>query len=449
MQTVVQILAEMNLSNGLNHKMAVLKKYKDHAELKRVLKLAYDKAAFTYGLSEKNVDLSVMESAGGSLGLTKALDNLEERFATRAVSGNAAIELLEAMLNNLTPENADLLLKIIRRDLRINIGRSSINKVWPQLITKPAYMRCGIYTEKTAKDISFPAILQLKADGTYREASVENGVVTFVSRSGEDYEYPLLAEAMRSFPDGRYFGELVVERDGKALDRATGNGLINSDDVPHQDLVYYVWDHVSHKEYFLAMSKAKPTVRYEHRFAQLTDIIEGREPGQIRLIETHRPKTLREALQITSDWMTAGFEGSILKDRSGVFKDGTSKHQLKLKLEINLDVRITGFKEGRAGTVRENTFGALEFATDDGKIKGFVAGLTNAQLEDFNSRREEMIGQIMAVTCNDITKGRDNDYYALSHPRFDEIRTDKTETDTLERALENKEMAMAVGGEKR
>ena len=60
-----------------------------------------------------------------------------------------------------------------------------------------------------------------------------------------------------------------------------------------------------------------------------------------------------------------------------------------------------------------------------------------------------MIGQIMAVTCNDITKGRDNDYYALSHPRFDEIRTDKTETDTLERALENKEMAMAVGGEKR
>jgi hypothetical protein len=48
----------------------------------------------------------------------------------------------------------------------------------------------------------------------------------------------------------------------------------------------------------------------------------------------------------------------------------------------------------------------------------------------------------MVVQFNDITKGRDNDYYALSHPRHIEIRTDKTETDTYERILELKEMAM-------
>ena len=143
--------------------------------------------------------------------------------------------------------------------------------------------------------------------------------------------------------------------------------------------------------------------------------------------------------------MTAGYEGAILKDRDAIFRDGTSPQQLKLKLEIDVDVRITGFKEGTPGTKREATFGAMTFETDDGQIKGRTSGFTDAQLEDFNSRREELIGQIMTVTCNDITKGRDNDYHALSHPRFIELRNDKTDTDTLERALETKEMAMAVG----
>lgn len=443
MTAVTTIIDELNLSNGLNHKMAVLKKYKDHELFKRVLKLAYDKAAYTFGISMKNVEF--VTTPGEVLSLEKALENLEERLAPRHITGNAARDLLEGMFRNLSPENADLLKKIINRDLRINLGRSSINKVWSQLITKPAYMRCGLYSAKTAKDIPMPAILQLKADGTYREASVADGTVTFVSRSGETYEYPVLEAAMADFPDGRYFGELVVIRDGKALDRATGNGLINSDDVPHNEIFYFVWDYVTHAEYFLAMNKGKPKTKYEDRLAKLCSILENSDSKQIELIEGHEVGSIRQALQITSNWMEAGFEGSILKAREGVFKDGTSKHQLKLKLEIAIDVRITGFKEGRVGTVRENTFGALEFATDDGQIKGYCSGLTNDLLEDFNSRRGELIGQVMEVLCNDITKGRDNDYYALSHPRFSELRHDKTETDTLARALESKEMAMAVG----
>lgn len=51
------------------------------------------------------------------------------------------------------------------------------------------------------------------------------------------------------------------------------------------------------------------------------------------------------------------------------------------------------------------------------------------------------------MSCNDITKARDSETFALSHPRYDEIRTDKNSTDTLEtleRALELKEIAMEL-----
>lgn len=252
MTAVSTIITELNLNNGSNHKLAVLKKYKDHAELQRVLKMAYDKAAFTYGLSVKQLN-TPSGDVNSAMKLEDALYIIERDIASRQVTGHAARDLLNDLIARAKPADADLIYKIINRDLRINLGRSSINKIHPQLITKPAYMRCGIFTKKTAKDISFPAILQLKADGTYREFTVEGGQVSCTSRSGEEYDYPRINAELSKAPDGRYFGELVVslteenlpvlkemyssqaeelqelwDRGIRVLPRAMGNGILNS-----------------------------------------------------------------------------------------------------------------------------------------------------------------------------------------------------------------------------
>ena len=50
-----KILQELNLENGSNYKLDVLRKYKDQEELKQVLKMTYDKVAFTFGISMKNI----------------------------------------------------------------------------------------------------------------------------------------------------------------------------------------------------------------------------------------------------------------------------------------------------------------------------------------------------------------------------------------------------------
>jgi len=335
--------------------------------------------------------------------------------------------------------------RVLNRDLRINMGRTQVNKVFPNLIQKPVYMRCGIFNKDTAKKINIEgAIVQLKADGTYREFVVDNGTVSSTSRSGEEYDYHIHFDLMKDFPNGHYFGELTVKQDGKILDRSTGNGLINSDNVPHENVIFETWDYVTPEEYKKASNKEKCSTPYYQRLVQLREILAELNHEQIQLIETHEISSLKEALEHCSNWMNAGLEGAILKDAKSVFRDGTNPQQLKLKLEIDLEVRIVGFQEGTPGTVREKTFGAIIFETDDGNIKGKTSGFTDAQLNDFNSRRAEMIGKIITVQCNDITRGRNNDHYALSHPRFIEVRDDKNETDTLERALEIKKMAMEL-----
>ncbi|MDX5412878.1 MAG: hypothetical protein LPK02_07505 [Rhodobacterales bacterium] len=455
MNEIHNIIEELNASNGSNHKIAVLTKHKDNALLRRVLKLTYDKATYSFGLTARGLDLGE-RSSEPFISLSDALDMIEKQFVTRETTGNAAMDLLKYTWQRMdTPENADLLLKIINRDLRINMGRSNINKVIKGLIVKPVYMRCDTYNEKTAKKFNFTgAFIQLKADGTYREFNVQQGNgVTCMSRQGEEYSYPEIEKILLDTGiNGVFFGELTVYRDGVLLDRATGNGLLRKDEFPDDcKVVFDCWDVVSLEEYNGAIDKKKGKHPYFARWS----VVQSKFPDHtadpltnpVRAIECVEVNTAAEALAFTAEVMNRGLEGTIAKERRAIFRDGTSQQQLKLKLEIDLEVRVTGFLEGTPGTVREATFGSMTFETDDGEIKGSTSGFTNAQLEDFNSRRAELIGKVMTVTCNDITKGRDNDYHALSHPRFVEFRDDKTTTDTLASALDAKAMAMMVDSE--
>jgi len=449
--TIPAIIAELNADNGTNYKMDVLRKHADNDLLKRVLKMTYDKATYSYGVTMKNAMFNEDAVIHPATPLEEALDRLEASFVTRKVTGYSALKLLGLTYGEMSAEDAEVFGKIVDRDLRINMGRSNINKVFKGLIVKPVYMRCGTYSEKTAKKFDPKgAFVQLKADGTYREFLVENGEVTCVSRQGEVYSYPEIDAVLTSKGvDAAFFGELTVYRNGVLLPRAEGNGLLKKDVFPDDcKVVFDCWDAVSLTEYNGAINKVKGKVPYANRWEVVKRLFPDHtaDPttNPVRAIECVEVNKMAEALKFTARVMTEGFEGSIIKERNAIFRDGTSNQQLKLKLEIDVDVRVTGFLEGTPGTVREKTFGSMLFETDDGEIKGRTSGFTNDQLEDFNSRREELIGQIMTVTCNDITKGRDNDYHALSHPRFQEFRTDKAETDTLQRALDSKDMAMMV-----
>lgn len=482
---ISSIVDELNKENGSNYKINVLKKHKDNDLLQRVLKMTYDKAAYTYGVSVKQIEKFEPQKVALQIDLDFALTSIASNLATREVTGHAAYQLASNLIGNLPKEDGEIVKKLFNRDLRINLGKSSINKVFKGLITKPVYKRCDTYNKKTAKNISYPSMVQLKADGTYREFNVDDSIVTCQSRSGEKYEYPSIFETMSNYRDGFYMGELTVrcsdeiiktiqEKLEKAkkkgddtekleevisqyqkhkdknkeyiLPRSIGNGLIKSDEVPYKNIILDLWEYVSPEEYIIASKKDRKnpcTVPYSESFDVLKEIV-GNGSENIRIIEYKIVDSLPEALSITSEWMKDGFEGSIIKDLGAVFKDGTSKQQLKLKLKISLEVRITGFTEGEGKN--KDYFGAITFENDEGTIKGKVGvnSMTEVLRDWFHENRESLIGKIMEVECNDITRAEGHDFYALSHPRFVELRDDKDESDTLEKAFKLREMAMEL-----
>ena len=429
---ISDFLSELNESNSSNYKISTLKKYQNSEIVKQLLKLTYDKNNFNFGMSRTRL-LGILNESNFPEGIDKIdnyLDLLQENSGK--LSGNSAKEFYSLLLQKLTEDSRVILLNILGRDLKCGINIKNINKVFKNLIPKPNYMRCAVFSEKLVKKIHFPAILQLKMDGTYREFNVSNGTVSAKTRAGEEYQNEVLFDILKSFPDGYYMGELTI--DGES--RFTGNGLINSLNPPLDKIIFTCWDFLTFDEY-----TGKVKTSYIDRFNRLQNLIESRDFKQVKLVENHIVNNVSEALKQVSLWMSEGLEGGVLKDFNNTFKNGTSNTQLKIKLKVDAEMRITGFTEGTPGTKREGKIGAIQFANDEGTIKGQCSGFSDAELEEFSKNKDSLIGKIISVEFNDITKAENNEYYALSHPRFIEIRNDKNETDDLKKVIQLRDMA--------
>lgn len=429
---ISDFLSELNESNSSNYKISTLKKYQNSEIVKQLLKLTYDKNNFNFGMSRTRL-LGILNESNFPEGIDKIddyLDLLQENSGK--LSGNSAKEFYSSLLQKLTEDSRIILLNILGRDLKCGINIKNINKVFKNLIPKPNYMRCAVFSEKLVKKIHFPAMLQLKMDGTYREFNVSNGTVSAKTRAGEEYQNEVLFDILKSFPDGYYMGELTI--DGES--RFTGNGLINSLNPPLDKIIFTCWDFLTFDEY-----TGKVKTSYIDRFNRLQNLIKNRDLKQVKLVENHIVNNVSEALKQVSLWMSEGLEGGVLKDFNNTFKNGTSNTQLKIKLKVDADLRVVGFLKGTKGTKYENKNKVIVYRTDDGKIKGQCSGMTDDIVEEVTNNPEKYIGKIVAVQFNDLVKAKGHEYFALSHPRFIEFRIEEKDTsDTYERIVELRDM---------
>lgn len=440
MMKVYDIILELRETNSSKLKQQILEKYKINEVFKKVIELALS-SQYNYNLSLKTVNkmqlIRIRSMTTNYINLNDGLDKLLLLTDTKNMSKKEDKEnLIKDLYATLSNDDFEIIKLIIDRDLNCGVNIKTAQKVFGKvLLYTPPYMRCSTYSAKTLKNIKFSpsACIQLKADGSFRSVVKSGDTVTFITRSGEISRYEYLEEIFSNFADGVYIGEMLVK---DIVNRSEANGLLNSLTPPQDKIYMQLWDFITLDEW----KEGKSRTKYIDRFETLKELVGVNDA--IQIIPTFEVFSLKEALQKTSEFMTNGFEGAILKDWSNTFNNHTSPTQLKLKICIDTSVRVVGFTEGTEGTKREDYFGAIIYETDDGKVKGRASGFTEAQMIDFNNRRDEIIGSIIDVQFNDITKARNNEHYALSHPRFICIRDDISQTDTIERIFELRDMAI-------
>lgn len=439
MEKITMFLEKMSETSSLNEKRKIFKEFSENETILKIFKYAYDNVEFTFGVKPARLDFTKNGYSSDTEEMFRLLDNLNNR----TFSGNSAVEECNKFIENSDKNLSNIFYKILDRDLKIGFSKKEFNKlVSGQFKCKNVnYCRCDILNEKTLKKFTFPGFIQLKCDGTYREAYVHNGIVEFKTRSGESYKNPVLEEILKTLPDGYYLGEFTLGRaDNPDANRAEGNGNINSDNPDFNNIHYTIWDMLTEEEYTLKDSKRG----YDERFDTLTKTLETLNSSLVHVVPSLRVNNIKDALNVTSEWMNKGLEGGVLKSSKMKFKNGTSKEQLKIKLKVDVEVRCTGFIEGTKGTKYEGKNKVITFENDEGTIKGQCSGMTDSMVDEVTKNPEKYIGKVLSVQFNDLTKAEGHEFYALSHPRFAEWRDDKDETDSLEKAIQLRDMARGL-----
>ena len=406
---MLTILKQLAATPGRKDKEAILR-LNSSATLKNVFRLTLDPTINFY------VKTFPKKQGIVSVTLDSALNSLDV-ISSRYITGDAARDHLSKLSASLTEDDAEVLRRVIARNLECGVSEGTVNAVWKELIT--SYPCMLVSPMSTIKTFKFPAYAQVKCDGLRVNAHCGEGPPRFYTRNGK--EMNLLGALDSSFPNERVVidGELLVE----GCDRKTGNGILlkfqkgTGTAAEAAKIQMVAWDCIPTDDF----KKRKCTIPYSERWAKVPTC-----SNKMRAVITQAVTSIENAELLYEVMLARGEEGLVLKDPKGIWEDKRVKHQVKMKAELDADLLCVGTTEG-VGKYN-GLIGSLILESRGGKVK--VSAGTGMSDWDRKLDPSEYIGQIIGIRYNSIIKDK-NGGTSLFLPVFENIRPDKTVPDEI------------------
>jgi len=460
---IKKILDEIASESSTKLKEKILGSYADNKLLERVLYLAKSKRVKFYikQIPEYTADNDQPQN------LEWALDGLD-KLSTRYFTGHEATKWLQVLLSGISDDNAYVIIRIIEKDLKIGMGATIINKVFPSLVEKTPYMGCVPFDPDKAKNIFFDpkskkvtnlnlGISEIKADGRYCNVIVRGGEVELESRQGEPTilgECTLLTEFAK-LDDCVLNGELVME----GVPRHESNGIIMSLIDIHSKMdsrtkaesdkkikafeeehmtiekalnliKIKVWDILSVDDYFAKVSSIGRMDRLNKLINTITSDFTSIEIVEYKIVASYE-----EAIAHFVEALERGEEGTVLKSFDGVWKNGKPTYQIKMKVEFDLDLKIVGFNYGGVGTKNEFVISSVACESSCGKLTANAQGIKEAQMAFITENQDKLLGTIAKVKCNGLSSNKSGGNSVL-YPVLKELRDDKLEANSFDECFE-------------
>lgn len=244
---------------------------------------------------------------------------------------------------------------------------------------------------KRSHDIVWPAYLQPKLNGVRCVATVGEGGVEYRSRKGKEfntltYLTPYLVDC---FPPGTVIdGELFHADLGfQDITRRVKRQKTSREDIDKTRLQYWIFDLVDLEQDFVHRGALLRNLMRKHREEYpSTPLIE---------VETIRALTLKEFNKAHRIWVGQGFEGTIVRNSTGLYvPDYRSKDLQKHKDFVDKEFKIIGGKEGQGKDERTVIFTCV---TEDGKEFDVRPKGTHAQRSEWWYKLDDLLCKHLTV----------------------------------------------------
>lgn len=418
---------EINKENGRLYKQSVLRKYKDDPVIHRYLKIAFDPYT-VYGISTKKLNKSV-----GGNDIT-GVDSIFELFnyLTRYNTGtDRVISLCQDFITNVEasdPVAANLLEKLICKDLVIGCDAKTINKEIPGLIPTFNVQLAQKFFEKPEKVIGKHFAITTKIDGGRIIALKENGVVTFYTRAGQKYEglVDLEKEMQDLIPDNTCLdGEItILDNKGIPSKEAYKKAMkITRSDGEKHGLKMLVFDAMTAEEF----KKQDCKFDYVTRRADAELMLTAAQFKYFELLPIlYAGDDTARILELLDEAIANQEEGVMINICDAKYEFGRTWNLMKVKKMNTLDLEIVGYEEGSGRLA--GTLGAIHVRYKDGNIVKVGSGFSDELRALIWTEPSDFVGKIVEIQYFEESTNADGGI-SLRFPVFKDFRPDKLTAD--------------------
>lgn len=482
-KTTLEFLNKIQASSAFGYKKEVLKQLylKNKKIVKKFLNLTYS----PYNVFNiKNIkDYSKLELDDRFrlhiVDTLTLLNEIENAFIIQKLTGKNGKEALKNIYFSCDASGKELLIKILNRDLDSGINTSTINKIIPNCIPVANYMgavsfsgfddiikRIETIVSSFYGDVDPEYIIgmsQKKMDGLFAFLELKDKKI--ISRKLKEILFlnPDLRKqivklhntvtktsSFRKTDNITLHGELTI--DGEE-DRLAANGIFKAlttiqlknlgltkkEMRPYHDEFLKVFgcsvkDMQNRVRYTVWDITSDAIKRHSNlsRFLTIEKIINDADIPFIKLVENkmiYKKDGFEKLINHFEEVLKQDEEGIIFKLAGAQFENGHSVNCKKFKNIFEGSLEIIGFEKGS----KKDTLGALICQSSDGKIQTQLSGIKDDLKKEIWENQEKYLGKIVDFLANDITKSSKNEHSSLMHPRFVEIRDDKTVADDYDK----------------
>lgn len=402
----------------------------DNKELFEGFKYCLDSLK-TFGV--KKVPESTVDGEGLNW---NSFESVLKEFINREITGNAALHLINAMMNESTKDQWNYWYRrILIKDLRCGVSEKTINNVVGKHEYQIPVFTCQLASssEDHQKKMIGEKIVDVKMDGS-RILSVlyPNGNVEQFSRNGKVISnFPKIVSQLKILTSKIDF---PIVLDGEIMSSSFQDlmkQLHRKEEVKTDDAVLHLFDMLSlasfrdghcHKSQILRRNDL------ENLFRKINPLdVENVDIIDYEIINLDNKKGNDRLLEINKFAIEAGYEGIMIKDIDAPYECKRSTNWLKLKPFITVDLEVIDVQEGTgkyAGVLGAIICSGID---QDKKITVNVgSGITDDQRKYYWSHKDEILNKIVEIKADAITHSQEeNDDYSLRFPVFLKVRNDK------------------------
>jgi DNA ligase-1 len=402
LESLQTFLDEMNESSSGNHKIAVIRKHIDNEFLKKVFHYTYNHFK-KYGVHTKVLkkNSSLVASDNFYEDVFQLLDDLAENNLT----GHAAIQTVNAFVNQLPKDQQKLIHYILDRDLRMGASLTSVLKVHPNIVPIFKVTLAHPYSPSRVNFETEEWYGSRKLDGVRCICRKEGNSVTFYSRNGKEFEtLGNIAEEVKKIPGNFVLdGEVCMVNENGAEDFQGIMKEFRRKNHTIKNPKFLVFDCLTIEEFDNHKGKVKLSERL------LRNPIEYIKPtpecwyefNTLALVDQVLIKTEDQFTEMVKDAELNGYEGIMV--RKNISYEGKRSHNL-LKVKkfhddeytvldcVNGNIRWT--ENGQQ--IERECLSSIIIEHKGCKVS-VGSGFSKEQREYYLNRHEELIGKTVTV----------------------------------------------------